>query len=141
MDEELNIDDMIKKIDARIAELEEEEKRDKLAKENEEKASEKPTVEVNKPVKEDIKIDFPSFSNTNLNIQSKNKPDLMDDFMEDLSNDDSYETEKVKEETSVLPLEEKVVGNKNTIYKNESEIEKIMNKPENDDDMLDDLFE
>ena len=149
MDEELNIDDMIKKIDARIAELEEEEKKDKLAKENEEKASGKPKVDIattaladNQKAKEASKIDFPTFNSQMLNISKNNEPDLMDDFMEDLSNDESYEKDEIKEDkTSVLPVEEKIVENKNTIYKNESEIEKIMNKPENDDDILDDLFE
>ena len=110
--EELNIDDLIKKIDSKIAELEEEEKNEQDAKDNEEIASEKEMVEDTKTI-EDIKLpdDIKSIDEKPINdkdevlssdaIISSDKVDfsglqqikpevpevhdIMDDYLEDLS--------------------------------------------------------
>jgi len=110
--DDLNIDEMMKKIDARIAELEAEEKAEKDALENEEKASEKQLVEETKTVeivpdkKDDTvssssvimpssKIDFNSFGNSMIESKqgdiTSTKHDLLDDMIEDLSFDEPLE--------------------------------------------------
>lgn len=164
MDEALNIDDMIKKIDARIAELEAEEKADNEAKNNEAKASEKTMVEDLKlPVEESSslsssiimpsnKIDFSSFEKVNANnplnnVSTSGKHDLMDDYLEDLSFDDEpiktneKPTDKVDVSNEVLSNPSKP-DNKD-VYTNKEEIEKIMKSEEKDedDDFFDEFFE
>lgn len=164
MDEALNIDDMIKKIDARIAELEAEEKADNEAQDNEAKASEKTTIEdLKSPVKEvdslsssvimpSNKIDFSSFEKVNVNsplnnLSTSGKHDLMDDYLEDLSFDD--EPIKTSEKpTNNVDASNEVLSDlskpdNNDVYTNKEEIEKIMKSEEKDedDDFFDEFFE
>lgn len=127
-DEDLNIDDLIKKIDSKIAELEEEEKKGNEAKDNEEVASEKQMVEdLVKPEdnKEDdsdssdvlssnailssSKIDFSTFENPTVE-KKEVKHDIMEDFLEDLSIEDNDEkqtkpniNEQIKEDDKEEP--------------------------------------
>ena len=164
MDEPLNIDDMIKKIDARIAELEAEEKADNEAKENEEKASIKPVIESEKALTTDNtvqsssvimpsnKIDFASFK-TNENVSNIQKEhDLIDDYLEDLSledeiQDDNKKPEQKNDDQKVAPefikKDENVNISSNNVYTNKEEINKIMNKEDkdDDDDFFDEFFE
>ena len=125
-DDDLNIDEMIKKIDARIAELEAEEKADQEAKENEEKASEKPVVE-------DVK---PNSAPTRL--------DLIDDYLEDLSDDDDT-TNTSTDSVNVIEKKsepEEQSDTKRDVYTNNEEIDKIMNQKDIKPlDNLDDIFE
>ncbi len=133
-DENLNIDDMIKKIDARIAELEAEEKANNEAKENEVVASEKPTI---KNMVEDNKIELNPFNKT----QENKVHDIMDDYLEDLSLDDEDITEN-KESLSTNKEEEKSDLIKDNTYTNNEEKDKIMNNKEKDDeDFFDEFFE
>ena len=133
-DENLNIDDMIKKIDARIAELEAEEKANNEAKENEAVASEKPTI---KNIMEDNKIELNPFNKT----QENKVHDIMDDYLEDLSLDDEDITEN-KESLSTNKEEEKSDLIKDNTYTNNEEKDKIMNNKEKDDeDFFDEFFE
>ena len=133
-DENLNIDDMIKKIDARIAELEAEEKANNEAKENEAVASEKPTI---KNMMEDNKIELNPFNKT----QENKVHDIMDDYLEDLSLDDEDITEN-KESLSTNKEEEKPDLIKDNTYTNKEEKDKIMNNKEKDDeDFFDEFFE
>ena len=132
--EDLNIDDMIKKIDERIAELEAEEKTNNEAKENEAAASEKPTVE---DMKQDNKIELNPFNKK----QEKQSHDIMDDYLEDLSLDDE-DTNENKE--TLKPVKEDVKPEivKDNTYTNNEEKDKIMNKKEKDDeDFFDEFFE
>lgn len=161
MDEALNIDDMIKKIDARIAELEAEEKADNEAKNKEVNASEKSMVEdsINKSIPENDtlssnvimpsnKIDFTSFEKPSINVSTSvgnDNYDIMDDYLEDLSLDD--EPMKIDNTSSSQKVENKVevVNNNynNDLYTNKEEIDKIMNKndKEDDEDFFDEFFE
>lgn len=164
MDEALNIDDMIKKIDARIAELEAEEKADNEAKNNEAKASEKTTVEdLNLPVKESKplsssvimpsnKIDFSSFEKANANNPLNNtstigEHDLMDDYLEDLSFDDEPVKISEKPASSANVSDETLLNSSKPdnkdVYRNKEEIEKIMKSEDKDedDDFFDEFFE
>lgn len=128
--DDLNIDEMMKKIDARIAELEAEEKAEKDALENEEKASEKELVEETKKIeinpdkKEETvssssiimpssKIDFNSFENSMVESKQEDttstKHDLLDDMIEDLSFDEPIEkldslNDKNNEDLDVLDV-------------------------------------
>ena len=132
--EDLNIDDMIKKIDERIAELEAEEKTNNEAKENEAVASEKPTVD---DMKQDNKIELNPFNKK----QEKHVHDIMDDYLEDLSLDDE-DTKENKE--TLKPIKEDVKPEiiKDNTYTNNEEKDKIMkNKEKNDDDFFDEFFE
>lgn len=145
--EELDIDEIVKKIDAKIAELEAEEKANNVAIDNEKVASEQPLFEN----KNDNNV---SFENIELLPKNNIKPkehDIMDDYFEDLSFDDPevdskeivYEKPKDRAETieAEPELKEEVKEN-NDIYTNKQEIEKIMNKKDNDDeDFFDDFFE
>ena len=138
-EKELDIDEMIKKIDAKIAELEKEEENDNKAKEDNELASQKDNGLVLEP-SFDNKIDFNSFSKPS----SASKNDFMEDFMEDLSDDD--EDNKVEEISSIDNKEKTnnpVPSQNESIYKNNNEIDKIMKeKPSNDDDdFFDEFFE
>lgn len=165
--DDINIDDMIKKIDERIAELEAEEKKEKEAEENELKASEQKTVEETK-TNNDIslssnvimptnKIDFSSFNNVSETNNQEEKiivNDPFDDMIEDLSFDEPIDkveesnnvvTNEVKKE-DVKPVEvsnEQPIQNNNNVYKNKEEIDKIMNKKDSsdDDDFFDEFFE
>ena len=164
--DDLNIDDMIKKIDERIAELEAEEKKEKEAEENELKASEQKTVEEikandNVSLSSNIimptdKIDFSSYNNINELSDNKTKEtnhDPFDDMIEDLSFDepiDKLEESNNKVSNQIIqeefkPVEEtkeQVIEN-NNIYKNKEEIDKIMKQKDisEDDDFFDEFFE
>lgn len=155
-DESLNIDDMIKKIDARIAELEAEEKADNLAKENEQIASEKPLVE---DIKDNVssnslpdskaiiptgKIDFTNFNNKSF-FNTNVKHDIMDDYLEDLSFDEEEKPSSVIKEEAIVK-KDNISDNVKTnddVYVNKDEINKIMNEKENNDDdgFFDEFFE
>ena len=147
-DEPLNIDEMIKKIDAKIAELEAEEKADKLAQENEELASEKETVVSKVEEKNEFPFNVPTFVKP-VETEKSNDYDLMDDFMEDLSIDNKPmdneiidEIKEVSDNDKPIDLDNK--SNKETkddIYKNNEEIDKIMNKQDEEDDFFDEFFE
>ena len=124
--DDLDIDEIVKKIDAKIAELEEEEKKNNIAIENEEK-------ELSKVVAETTKDES----------KKEDSHDIMDDYFEDLSFDEPQKIEEkkeVKEEPPVLDNEPK-----NEVYKNKQEIDKIMNEKNNtsddDDDFFDEIFE
>lgn len=143
-DNNLNIDDLIKRLDSKIAELEEEEANDEKLKENEVKASEEGNDKEDvKPVSP--KIDFSSFNPVN-SIATKEtaaKPDLMDDYLEDLSDeeDEIHEVEEQKQpdiqKDNIKPDEQS-----DKVYTNKEEIDKIMNKPDKpDDDLFDEFFE
>lgn len=165
-DESLNIDDLIKKIDSKIAELEEEEKKDNEAKDNEEVASSKKLVEDimnDNNIKEDNnihssdvimspnKIDFSSFELPEEKKSDNNeiKPDIMDDFLEDLSIDDNEDDTVINASNTVNNNEEnKDVTNvvneakeqKDDLYVNKEEVDKIMKEKE-PDDFFDEFFE
>ena len=167
--DDLNIDEMMKKIDARIAELEAEEKKEKEAEENELKASEQKTVEQisnetrrsnndifsSNVIMPSTNIDFNSFDNQDKNAKKENH-DLFDDMVEDLSFDTPIDMVDNKE--SINPLDKKVdipdekkqvTQNEsdldNKMYKNKEEIDKIMNEKDHsldeDDDFFDEFFE
>lgn len=164
--DDLNIDDMIKKIDERIAELEAEEKKEKEAEENELKASEQKTVEEikandNVSLSSNIimptdKIDFSSYNNINELSDNKTKEtnhDPFDDMIEDLSFDEPIDkleesnnnvsNQIIQEEFKpVEETKEQVIEN-NNIYKNKEEIDKIMKQKDisEDDDFFDEFFE
>lgn len=167
-DESLNIDDLIKKIDSKIAELEEEEKKDNEAKDNEEAASSKKLVEDimnDNNIKEDNnihssdvimspnKIDFSSFELPEEKKSDNNeiKPDIMDDFLEDLSIDDNEDDMVINTSNTINNNEEKenkdvtnVVNEakeqKDDLYVNKEEVDKIMKEKE-PDDFFDEFFE
>lgn len=161
-DEDLNIDEMIKKIDARIAELEAEEKADNEAKEHEEKASEKPVIEDVKQVGANSrvqpsgvimptnKIDFVSFENPKISNNSQ-KHDLIDDYLEDLSFDEEIKDDKqIEQKVDIkasspenLDYNNSNNSNQNSVYTNKDEINKIMNEndKDDDDDFFDEFFE
>lgn len=164
INDDLNIDEMMKKIDARIAELEAEEKKEKEAEENELKASEQKTVEeINAekvkdiPLtmeKQDNNINFPEFEQKKdlsfgLNSETK-ESDLFDDMIEDLSFDEPIDLngdQNVINESVVKQEKEKpkeISDPQDEIYRNKQEIEKIMNKKDSsdtDDDLFDEFFE
>lgn len=141
-DEPLNIDEMIKKIDAKIAELEAEEKADKIAQENETLASEKGTIDSKVEEKSELNSGLNSFVNPE-EINKSKEYDIMDDFMEDISLDDNnidniidIKDDIVDDSNQVIPIDD----NKE-IYKNKEEIDKIMTKEEQPDDLFDEFFE
>lgn len=157
----LDIDAMMKKIDARIAELEEEEKREKEAEDNELKASEQKMVEektddakdsndkpsLNNFAMDSSKLEFPSFdSNTNSEV----KHDMFDDMIEDLSFDEPIDKNDIIQEENIMKdkkLETKTedpINKQSDVYRNTEEIDKIMNKKDSskdDDDFFDEFFE
>lgn len=145
--DELNIDDIVKKIDAKIAELEAEEKANNIAMENEKVASEQPIVENNN---QDNKVTSSLDQVELIPKSSIDKHNIMDDFIEDLSFDEPIFEAKnisnnVPDEKDILPVKEDNLDNVNSnidkdIYTNKQEIEKIMNKKEDDDDD-DDFFD
>lgn len=167
-DESLNIDDLIKKIDSKIAELEEEEKKDNEAKDNEEVASSKKLVEDimnDNNIKEDNnihssdvimspnKIDFSSFELPEEKKSDNNeiKPDIMDDFLEDLSIDDNEDdmvinasniinNNEEKENKDVTNVVNEAKEQKDDLYVNKEEVDKIMKEKE-PDDFFDEFFE
>ena len=160
-DPDLNIDDLVKKIDERIAELEAEEKADKIALDNEKKASEEKLVEdilpkdivENNELSSNVimptdKIDFSSLTNIPDRMENIDKHDIMDDMVEDLSLDEDTIKEENINNMSKLEEVQKVDNiiqdrsdNAQSIYKNESEINRIMNQKENKDEDMDDLFD
>ncbi|MEG2351609.1 MAG: type IV secretory system conjugative DNA transfer family protein [Bacilli bacterium] len=125
----LNIDELVKRIDAQIAQLEAEEERDK-------KLQEIPDL---KSINSDNKnVEIPVFEG------KTTKHDIMDDYFEDLSFDvpTLNETKPNKESVSKpdVPNEAK------PIYMNNEEINKIMSNEkdtnnESDDDFFNDFFE
>lgn len=144
--DDINIDDLVKKIDAEIAKLEAEEKAQVEAQNKEEVASEKPIIG-------DLPI-------TDENKKTEDKPvnssipkfDLTDDFLEDLSFDMPLDdnkgknkledsSNKVEEPEVITPSFEKKEQSK-SVYTNTEEINKIMNKEDDkkDDDFFDDFF-
>ena len=166
----LDIDAMMKKIDARIAELEEEEKREKEAENNELKASEQKMVEEKTDDAKDSndktslnngKLEFSSFGSKDIsnfgNTNSEAKHDMFDDMIEDLSFDepidknDAIKDENIlKDDKSEIKAEEpinKQADDKNgeaNVYRNTEEIDKIMKKKDtskDDDDFFDEFFE
>lgn len=116
----LDIDAMMKKIDARIAELEEEEKREKEAEDNELKASEQKMVEEKTDVAKDSndktslnnytvdngKLEFPSFGSKDIsnfgNTNSEAKHDMFDDMIEDLSFDEPIDKNDAIKDENIL---------------------------------------
>ena len=116
----LDIDAMMKKIDARIAELEEEEKREKEAENNELKASEQKMVEEKTDVAKDSndktslnnytvdngKLEFPSFGSKDIsnfgNTNSEAKHDMFDDMIEDLSFDEPIDKNDAIKDENIL---------------------------------------
>ncbi len=159
VNDDLNIDEMMKKIDARIAELEAEEKAEKEALDNEPKASEQKMVEQtqNDSVKnvEPIasssvimpsnKIDFTSFDNKKdiFDVPSSNdtKHDLLDDMIEDLSFDEPIDKienineKKVNVDTSIETNINEIEEKQNVVTETENNIYK--NKEEIDKIMND----
>ena len=159
---------MMKKIDARIAELEEEEKREKEAEDNELKASEQKMVEekttdvkdsndkpsLNNSTMDSNKLQFPSFDSKDIsnfgNTNSEAKHDMFDDMIEDLSFDEPIDKNDVIQEENVMKDEkletktEEPVNNQSDVYRNTEEIDKIMNTKDSskdDDDFFDEFFE
>ena len=166
--DDLDIDAMMKKIDARIAELEEEEKREKEAEDNELKASEQKMVEekttdvkdsndkpsLNNSTMDSNKLQFPSFDSKDIsnfgNTNSEAKHDMFDDMIEDLSFDEPIDKNDVIQEENVMKDEkletktEEPVNNQSDVYRNTEEIDKIMNTKDSskdDDDFFDEFFE
>lgn len=148
----INIDEMMKKIDARIAELEAEEEKEKEALEKEEKASEKETVEDVKkkedfssetnPIMPNNKIDFSNFGSGI--AKNTNEHDPLDDMVEDLSFEEpSFSVPKQDEIKEEPVLEEKKNEVEKQIYTNKDEIDKIMKEkePEDNSDLFDEFFD
>lgn len=116
----LDIDAMMKKIDARIAELEEEEKREKEAENNELKASEQKMVEektddakdsndktsLNNYTVDNGKLEFSSFGSKDIsnfgNTNSEAKHDMFDDMIEDLSFDEPIDKNDAIKDENIL---------------------------------------
>ena len=172
--DDLNIDDLIKKIDNKIAELEEEEKKDNAAQDNIDIASEKPLVEeandsnnssINSINNDDVlssdaiisnnKIDFSSFDTPKESISVE--PDIMDDFLEDLSMDEVVNQGPKDIKEAVIEPVNSIETDSNTdnstkepsnmedngVYVNKEEVNKIMNEEEKEepDDFFDEFFE
>ena len=150
--DELDIDEMIKKIDARIAELEAEEKAEEQAKANEPKASEQAMVEDKKEINTNDsyiipsnRLDFTSFNKPTVDTKVSNNFDIMEDFMEDLSDEpeiinNNVEKNNIETNISDVNITTENVQN-NEMYTNKSEIDKIMNQKDEDEDLFDDFFE
>lgn len=165
--DDLNIDEMMKKIDERIAELEAEEKKEKEAEENEKLASEEKTVEEikskldNDEIKKEISaddtnsissvnaivppssIDFKSFMSSSNEDKKEEKNEafgLLDEMVEDLSIDEPVSRPSSPE----VPTENNDVIKEAEIIKAPAEkIESLdfgSDKPKNDDDDLFDEF-
>ena len=148
-EDSLNIDDMIKKIDARIAELEKEEEENNKAIANEEMASSKKIDDSDNSnsVISNNKVDFNSFGKTDIKFKTDNNKqeyDLMDDFMEDLSDgddDNDSKTVEIKNQEEYKSQKSESQENNTDLYINKEEINKVMNKEEDDDDFFDEFFE
>ena len=148
-EDSLNIDDMIKKIDARIAELEKEEEENNKAIANEEMASSKKLDDSDNSnsVISNNKVDFNSFGKTDIKFKTDNNKqeyDLMDDFMEDLSDgddDNDSKTKEIKNQEEYKSQKSESQENNTDLYINKEEINKVMNKEEDDDDFFDEFFE
>ena len=165
--DDLNIDEMMKKIDERIAELEAEEKAEKEAEEREKLASEEKTVEEiktelnNDDVKPEImnddtnsissasaivspsNIDFKSFMSTNKEEVKEEKNEtfgLLDEMVEDLSFDEPMNKTSVPE----MPTENNVIKEAEIIKPSDEKIESLdfdLDKSKNDDDLFDEFFD
>lgn len=155
--DDLNIDEMMRKIDERIAELEAEEKAEKAAEENEKLASEEKTVEEIKLEKNDetksdnsvlsnnaimpsTSIDFNAFSpfNTDGKKEEKNESfGLLDDMVEDLSFDEPLNNNTI---SGSINLNEAKENNNVTDEKIEN-LDFGSDKPKNDDDLFDEFFD
>ena len=146
-DKELDIDEIIKKIDNKIAELEKEEKED-------EKRQEKVPIDTEKSIIESSKDDSSILSSDAIVPSSKieysmpktKEPvhDVMDDFIEDISIED--DTNNDESSGNTIKTEKEVItetkDTKSEVYTNKSEVDKIMNqKDKDDDDLFDDFFE
>ncbi len=155
--DDLNIDDIVKKIDAKIAELEAEEKANNAAKDNEEKASSKQLVEDKIDFKPSANINSISFNapdlknNLSFGNQKNQSHDLMDDYLEDLSDEEPIildnKASSGDKSNSVVEAVKTPENNDNSnkVYTNKEEINKIMNDKNNsdddDNDFFDDFFE
>ena len=133
-DDDLDIDSIIKKIDAKIQELENEEKEDNKLKDE--------------LAKEELSSNSAVLSSDKIKIDDKSsvKPissdyDMMDDFMEDISADDVIEPKEEKSNKSETIEPSKEDNKKEEIYANKEEINKIMNEKDDDSDLFDDFFE
>ncbi len=165
--DDLNIDEMMKKIDERIAELEAEEKKEKEAEENEKLASEEKTVEEikskldNDEIKTEIpvddtnsipsasaivppsSIDFKSFMspiNENKKEEKHETFGLLDEMVEDLSIDEPISRTSVPEVTTE---NNDVIKEAEILKEPDEKIESLdfgSDKPKNDDDDLFDEF-
>lgn len=155
--DDLNIDEMMKKIDERIAELEAEEKAEKAAEENEKLASEEKTVEEIKLEKNDetesdnsvlsnnaimpsTSIDFKSFSPFNTNGKKEEKNDsfgLLDDMVEDLSFDEPLNNNTISGSINLNEVKE----NNNVTDEKIENLDFGSDKPKNDDDLFDEFFD
>lgn len=152
-DAEMNIDDMMKKIDARIAELEAEEKRAAEAEDNEKVASEEKLVEdiiEEKVEPKDDNIDFKPLQSSNVIVppseidfstlasdvkeKQEERNTILDDMIEDLSFD-----EPVNETNN--NLEETQEEFENTVNLEEITDDIKNNKDTSDDDLFDEFFD
>lgn len=133
--DDLDIDAMMKKIDARIAELEEEEKREKEAEDNELKASEQKMVEeknddakdsndktsLNNSTVDNGKLKFPSFGSKDTsnfgNISSETKHDMFDDMIEDLSFDEPIDKTDTIQDENVMKDDKSEIKDEEPINK------------------------
>ena len=133
-DDDLDIDSIIKKIDAKIQELENEEKEDNKLKDE--------------LAKEELSSNSAILSSDKIKIDDKssvkpvsNNYDMMDDFMEDISADDVIEPKEEKSNKPEIKEPPKEDNKKEEIYTNKEEINKIMNEKDDDSDLFDDFFE
>ena len=150
-DEELDIDSIIKKIDAKIQELEAEEANDKkLQDEIANTAHNEVDEKLNSNMDKNILSSDSIMSNTSINFTKPKENiniggfDMMDDFMEDISSEPENiipKNEPIVIESSVVE-EKKDNTSKPEIYKNKEEIDKILNEEDkNADDLFDDFFD
>ena len=150
-DEELDIDSIIKKIDAKIQELEAEEANDKkLQDEISNTAHNEVNEKLNSNIDKNILSSDSIMSNTSIDFTMPKENiniggfDMIDDFMEDISS----ETENIIPKNEPIVIESSVTEEKKDnvskpeIYKNKEEIDKILNEEDkNGDDLFDDFFD
>ena len=162
------IDERIKELEAE--EEKEKQAEENEAKASEQKTVEEINNSVNNEVNDDRplssssvimpsdKIDFTSFEkqkeNNDIKINNNgSSDDIFDDMIEDLSFDDEVNVNNNENKTNnvsenlnsniEINNDKKVQDNSSSVYKNESEINKIMNEKDdnNDDDFFDEFFE
>lgn len=162
------IDERIKELEAE--EEKEKQAEENEAKASEQKTVEEINNSVNNEVNDDKplssssvimpsdKIDFTSFEkqkeNNDIKINNNgSSDDIFDDMIEDLSFDDEVNVNNNENKTNnvsenlnsniEINNDKKVQDNSSSVYKNESEINKIMNEKDdnNDDDFFDEFFE